>query len=263
MKPNQHELGNKLVVIAGGAGEIGERITRVFLQQCARVLVPSRSKEKLKALGTSLKDVSTGQLIPLEADVGTPQGLQTMTAAIKKEGVLRAAVSAVGSFWQGPSALEVPIDEVHRVFQATFFPYVGLTQALIPALGPDTHFIKLNGILSLQAVPHVSPFGVSASAQLAWTRFLIAEATESTPWITELVIDSLVRTRSLQNLPKEYISGDDIAHEILRIVNEGHEHQIAWIGKGPGDANVEFEPLRSQVAEKNLKRLFGSFKARG
>jgi NADP-dependent 3-hydroxy acid dehydrogenase YdfG len=54
MKQNQHELGNKLVVVAGGAGDIGERITRLFLQQGARVLVPSRSKEKLKALGTSL-----------------------------------------------------------------------------------------------------------------------------------------------------------------------------------------------------------------
>jgi hypothetical protein len=106
-------------------------------------------------------------------------------------------------------------------------------------------------------------FGVSATAQMAWTRFLIAEATESTPWITELVIDSLVRTRSSQTLPKEYISGDDIAHEILRIVTEENEHQIATIGKGPGDADVEFVPLQSQASENNVKRLFGSFKARG
>ena len=97
---------------------------------------------------------------------------------------------------------------------------------------------------------------------MAWTRFLIAEATESTPWITELVIDSFVRTRS-QTLPKEYISGDDIAHEILRIVTEENEHQIATIGKGPGDAEVEFVPLPTQVSENNLKRLFGSFKAMG
>jgi short-subunit dehydrogenase len=263
MKKSQNELRNKLVVVAGGAGEIGERITRMFLQQGARVLVPSRSEEKLKALGTSLKDISTGELIPLETDVSTPQGLNTLTAAIKKEGVLRAAVSAVGSFWQGPSSLEVPVDEVHRVFQGTFFPYVGLTQALIPALGPDTHFIKLNGILSMQAIPNVSAFGVSATAQMAWTRFLIAEATESTPWITELVIDSLVRTRSSQTLPKEYISGDDIAHEILRIVTEENEHQIATIGKGPGDAEVEFVPVASQVSENNMKRLLGSFKAKG
>ena len=228
------------------------------------MLVPSRSKEKLKALGTSLTDISTGELIPLETDIGTHQGLKTMTAAIEKEGALRAAVSAVGSFWQGPSCMEVPVDEVHRVFQESFFPYVGLTQALIPALGPDTHFIKLNGILSLQAVPHVSALGVSAAAQIAWTRFLIAEATESTPGIfVQLVIDSLVRTRSSQTLPKEYISGDDIAHEILRIVTEENEHQIATTGKGPGDAEVEFVPVRSQVSENNMKRLFGSFKARG
>uniref|UniRef100_Q01TL2 Short-chain dehydrogenase/reductase SDR n=1 Tax=Solibacter usitatus (strain Ellin6076) TaxID=234267 RepID=Q01TL2_SOLUE len=260
MKQNQHELGNKLVVVAGGAGEIGERITRVFLQKGARVLVPSRSKEKLKALGASLRDISTGELIRLETDVSTPQGLKTLTAAVRKEGVLRAAVSAVGSWWQGPSSLEVPVDEIHRVFQGTFFPHVGLTQALIPALGPDTHFIKLNGILSMQAIPNVSAFGVSATAQMAWTRFLIAEATESTPWITELVIDSLVRTRS-RTLPKEYISADDIAHEILRIVTEENEHQIATTGKGPGDAEVEFVPLPIQASENNLKRLFGSFKA--
>jgi len=210
MTQNHNDLGNKLVVVAGGAGEIGERITRMFLQQGARVLVPSRSKEKLKALDTSLTDVSSGELIPLETDVSTPQGLKTLAAAISKEGVLRAAVSSVGSFWQGPRALEVPIDEIHRIFEGTFFPYVGLTQTLIPALGPGTHFIKLNGILSLQAVPNVSAFGVSVAAQLAWTRSLIAEATETTPWITELVIDSLVRTRSSQTLPKEYISGGDI-----------------------------------------------------
>ena len=263
MNQGQQELANKLVVVAGGAGEIGERITRMFLQQGARVLVPSRSKEKLKALEASLTDVSTGELIPLETDVSTPQGLETLTAAVKKEGLLRAAVSSVGTFWQGPTSLEVPLDEVHHVFEETFFPYVGLTQALIPALGPGTHFIKLNGILSLQAVPNVSAFGVSATAQMAWTRFLIAEATASTPWITELVIDSLVRTRSLQTLPKEYISGDDIAREILRIVTETNEHQIATIGKGPGDAAVEFVPLRSQAPENSVKRLFGSFQAKG
>jgi len=263
MTQNQNELENKLVVVAGGAGEIGERITRMFLQQGARVLVPSRSKEKLNALRASLTDISTGDLIPLETDVSTAHGLKALTAAISKEGVLRAAVSSVGTFWQGPSALEVPVDEVRRVFDETFFPYVGLTQALIPALGPDTHFIKLNGILSLQAVPHVSAFGVSATAQMAWTRSLIAEATESSPWITELVIDSLVRTRSLQTLPKEYISGDDIAQEILRIVTETNEHQIATIGKGPGDSGLEFVPLRGQASENSVKRLFGSFQAKG
>jgi NADP-dependent 3-hydroxy acid dehydrogenase YdfG len=51
MKQNQHELGNKLVVVAGGAGAIGERITRMFLQQGARVLVPSRSQREIESLG--------------------------------------------------------------------------------------------------------------------------------------------------------------------------------------------------------------------
>jgi NADP-dependent 3-hydroxy acid dehydrogenase YdfG len=263
MKQNQHELGNQLVVVAGGAGEIGEWITRMFLQQGARVLVPSRSKEKLKALGTAAKSISNGELIPVETDIGTVQGLKTMTAAMEKEGDLRAAVSVIGSFWQGPSCLQVPVDEVSQVIQGSFLPYVSLTQALIPALGAGNHFIKLNGILSLHAVPHVSALGVTAAAQLAWTRFLIAEATESSPWITELVIDSFVRTRSLQTLPKEYISGDDIAQEILRIVTKENAHQIATIGKGPGDAKVEVVPLPTQVSENNLKRLFGSFKAKG
>ncbi len=55
--------------------------------------------------------------------------------------------------------MEVPVDEVHRVIQGSFLPYVGLTQALIPALAPDTHFIKLNGLLSFQAIPNLSAVG--------------------------------------------------------------------------------------------------------
>ena len=263
MKQNQHELGNQLVVVAGGAGEIGEWITRMFLQQGARVLVPSRSKEKLDDLGTSVKEISNGELIPLETDIGTNEGLKSMITAIEKEGALRAAVSAVGSFWQGPSCMKVQVDEVHRVIQGSFLPYVSLTQALIPALGTGNHFIKLNGLLSLQAIPNLSALGVTAAAQLAWTRFLIAEAIESTPWITELIIDSFVRTRSLQTLPEEYISGADIAQEILRIITKENEHQIATIGKGPGDAKVEVVPLPTQLSENNIKRLFGSFKAKG
>ena len=242
---------------------LASELRECFLQQGARVIVPSRSKDKLKELGASLRNISTGELIPLEADVGTAEGLRTLTAAVKNEGALRAAVSAVGSFWQGPRSLEVSVDELQSVLHGSFFSYVGLTQALIPALGRDNHFIKLNGIVALQAVPNVSALSVSAAAQLTWTRSLIAEATESTPWITELVIDSLVRTRSTPNLPKDYISGDDIAHEILRIVTEENRHQIATIGKAPGDSKVEFAPLQSQVSEKNLKRLFGSFQARG
>ena len=263
MTQNQSELEDKLVVVAGGAGEIGERITRMFLQRGARVLVPSRSKEKLRDLAHSLEDITTGEMIPLETDVSTAQGLNSLSEAIETEGLLRAAVSTVGTFWQGPNALEVPVGVVRRVFEETFFTYVGLTQVLIPALGPGAHFIKLNGILSLQAVPHISAFGVSATAQMAWTRSLIAEATASTPWITELVIDSLVRTRSLQTLPQEYISGDDIAQEILRIVTTKNEHQIATVGKGPGDAVIEYVPLSGQASENNLRRLFGSFQAKG
>jgi len=52
------------------------------------------------------------------------------------------------------------------------------------------------------------------------------------------------------------------AHEILRIVTEENEHQIATIAKGPGDAEVEVVPVPIQVSENNMKRLFGSFKAR-
>ena len=72
------------------------------------MLVPSRSKEKLNALGTSLKDISTGELIPLETDIGTHEGLKTMTAVIEKEGALRAAVSASRIILAGSKLLGSP-----------------------------------------------------------------------------------------------------------------------------------------------------------
>src|SRR6478609_2086270 len=49
------------VVVAGGAGGVGEGIVRSLLRRGARVLVPSRSRERLRALESYCKDIQAGE----------------------------------------------------------------------------------------------------------------------------------------------------------------------------------------------------------
>lgn len=263
MNTEQNNLKNKVVVVAGGAGEIGESITKSFLAEGAMVIVPSRSAEKLSALKGSIGKANAGQLFAVNVDVNTPAGLNELVRVIKTHGDLRVAVSALGSFWQGPSSLDTHLEEIQGVLKGSFIPYVSLTQALFPLMTKGTHFFKLNGVLALHAFPHVSALCVTAAAQLAWTKMLIAEAGENSPWITEFVIDSLVRTRSLQSLPEGYLNGTDIANEMVAIAKRENKHSIRFLGKDPGGSTqVETVPLPEQVPGKNISRLMKSFSDR-
>jgi len=264
MNEEQNNLQNKVVVVAGGAGEIGESITKSFLAEGAVVIVPSRSAEKITALKEAVGMAMAERLVAVNVDVNTPAGLNELVRVIKNHGNVRVAVSALGSYWQGPSSLDTPIEDIKRVLEGSFIPYVSLTQALFPLMTKGTHFFKLNGILALHALPHVGALSVTAAAQLAWTRMLIAEAGENSPWITEFVIDSLVRTRSLQSLPDGYLNGADIANEMLRIAKDKSEHSIQFLGKDPGDnTQVEAVPLPEQASKNNVARLMKSFSDRG
>ncbi|MEZ0254572.1 MAG: SDR family NAD(P)-dependent oxidoreductase [Chthoniobacter sp.] len=264
MNEEQNNLKNKVVVVAGGAGEIGESITKSFLAEGAVVIVPSRSAEKINALKAAVEKAKAEQLVAVNVDVNTPVGLNELVRVIKNHGHVRVAVSALGSYWQGPSSLDTPIEEIKRVLEGSFIPYISLTQALFPLMTKGTHFFKLNGLLALHALPHVGALSVTAAAQLAWTRMLIAEAGENGPWITEFVIDSLVRTRALQSLPDGYLNGADIANEMLKIAKHENEHSIRFLGKDPsGSTEVETVPLPEQVPGRNISRLMKSFGDRG
>src|SRR3954469_2120330 len=96
------DLEGARIVVAGGAGGVGEGIVRSLLRRGARVLVPSRSEEKLRALESYCRDVPTGELLTLVGDLGGEEPARALQAQIYQHfRELDAAVASLGGWWQG------------------------------------------------------------------------------------------------------------------------------------------------------------------
>ena len=233
------ELEGQSVVVAGGAGEIGEGVVAALLARGATVLVPSRSADKLDALRAAVAPGGPGRLLPVEADINTDAGRTALRAAATAAGPLRAAVAILGGFWQGPRVEEVPPQEFRDKLEGGLFPHLHFVQTVLPLLrGPGTSLVQINGLAAVLAIPALSVLHVSTAAQLALTRALIAEATPDSPRISGLLINEWVKTRSRQELPADALSAREVGEAVTGLILTVGPHDILTLGKPGGKVTV-------------------------
>lgn len=72
-------LDGKVAIVTGGAGGIGSRIAQTYSDAGARVVVASRSQEKIDAVAEQLKS-SGGEAIAVATDVTVPEDVGNMVA---------------------------------------------------------------------------------------------------------------------------------------------------------------------------------------
>ena len=103
-------LVDKTVLVAGGAGEVGEGITRQLLRAGAKVIVPSRGEDKLNTLHDFLKDEDTFRLVTMVGSIGDPEGALVLRGHIQQEvGEVDHIVVSLGGWWQGKRLVDIDI----------------------------------------------------------------------------------------------------------------------------------------------------------
>src|SRR5688572_24700526 len=130
-------LDGARVVVAGGAGGVGEGIVRSLLRQGARVVVPSRSEEKLRGLEAYCRDIPTGELIPLVGDLGEEGNARDLQNRIyEKFRELDLAVASLGGWSQGNPLTSVDMATWNRVLRDNLTSHFLALKILVPLLHP-------------------------------------------------------------------------------------------------------------------------------
>jgi len=251
-------LDGRVVVVAGGAGEVGEGVVRILLRAGATVIAPSRALDKLDALRAAVGPVGADRLRAPQLDIGAAAGSDALRAVVDREGRLDAVVSSIGGFWQGPRLPEVGLEVFRDALEQRVFPHLRLIQALGPLLPPgDGVFVHISGMAALLGMPHLSALGVSAAAQLAVTRAFLAEAGRDGPRVFGLVIEQIVRTRSQQELPADALTADEVGEVVRALIHEREPGDMRGLRKVEG--RVEVDPLPTPINPASAERLARAF----
>lgn len=217
-------LDGKTVLVLGGAGEVGEGIVRGLLEAGARVVVPSRSDERLRGLRQRLG--SPANLLPVLGDVGRPQGLAALVQRLEQEcPPLDAAIASLGGWWQGPRLVELSVEMWEQILRGSLTAHFLAARAFLPIVSRRKGtYIFINGDASQVPVPGSAPISVAAAAQLMLARTFAAED-DGSARVLSLVLSTRVSTRSHAAGAAEDLTAEKVGAMVTSLLAAGSEHK--------------------------------------
>jgi NAD(P)-dependent dehydrogenase (short-subunit alcohol dehydrogenase family) len=215
-------LDDRVVVITGGAGGAGERVSLRWLKAGASVLVVSYGEESLKALRAAWQSSGSPdpkRLVTLSADVSTEAGAQQMVAQA------RAAfgrdpdtlIHMVGGFAMG--AVDAPDAPAtwERMMKMNVVSNLHCYRAVLPGMRArgGGWIVGIGSRAAIQPAAQISAYAASKAALVALTKSLSAEVRSHNIHVNLILastIDTPANRRAMgdKNADK-WVRPDDIA----------------------------------------------------
>jgi NAD(P)-dependent dehydrogenase (short-subunit alcohol dehydrogenase family) len=129
-------LDGLIAVITGGTGGLGRAVVDVFLEEGARVVVPSRGGASLDALKTAhATHANDGRLIAERAELTTDDGAGAWFRSIAtRAGGVDVLVNCAGGWAGGTPVVETPWSVWEQMLRANLETTVIACRAAIPSI---------------------------------------------------------------------------------------------------------------------------------
>jgi NAD(P)-dependent dehydrogenase (short-subunit alcohol dehydrogenase family) len=206
------------ILVAGGAGEVGEGITRQLLNAGATVIVPSRSQDKLDQLKTQLQHPAN--LITKVADMSSLEAAEQLRDELKTElGQIDHVVASLGGWWQGQPLIHISLELWHTLINNSLTAHFIAAKTFIPFLQESKgSYTLINGGGALHPVPTAGPISASAAGQLMFGNVLAAENKSLGVRVNNLVLATPVKTRSRPDGQPDWLTADDAGRYCLQLM---------------------------------------------
>ncbi|HEY9653208.1 MAG TPA: SDR family oxidoreductase [Coleofasciculaceae cyanobacterium] len=220
-----NKLNGTIILVAGGAGYVGEGIVRALLKESATVVVPARGMEKLDELRGLLGELAGDRFFPMIGDFGQLESAENLRdQIISKFGRLDALVASLGGNWTGNVPLtQVSMEDWQKYLQSNLTTHFIAARTFLPVLAQNkgSSYTLVGGGAAEIAIPNYSLIAIPAAGQLMMAKVFMEEMKGSSVRINEVVIHSLVATRANQGQAKpEWITADEIGECIAWLASD-------------------------------------------
>jgi NAD(P)-dependent dehydrogenase (short-subunit alcohol dehydrogenase family) len=227
------------VLVAGGAGGVGEGIVRALLASTdVRVVVTSRSAARLEVLERRVGDVADARrLIGIVGNAGDPLGAEAIAERIRAEvGPLHVAVPSLGGWWEGGPLLSADLAAWEAVMTEMLTTHFVFARTFVPELErrPGGWYLGIGGGAAFSPVTNSSIVSIAAAGQVMLTRTLAREHAANGLRVNELVVNGPVRTRDSEAIAEpDWITADEVGQVVAELVRDGTTGWPAWREKPP------------------------------
>jgi NAD(P)-dependent dehydrogenase (short-subunit alcohol dehydrogenase family) len=230
---------DRLVLVAGGAGGVGEGIVRALLATTGvRVVVTSRDPARLALLESRLAaDVAPGRLVGIVGNAGNPNGAEAIARRVREQvGPIDVAIPSLGGWWEGGPLLSVDLATWDAVMHEMLGTHFVFARTFVPELErrPRGWYLAIGGGAAFHPVPNAAIVSVAAAGQAMLTRALAQETKGRAVRVSELVVNGPVRTRDSETIAApDWITADQVGAVVADLVRDGATSWPAWRERGP------------------------------
>jgi NAD(P)-dependent dehydrogenase (short-subunit alcohol dehydrogenase family) len=216
------ELNGRTALVAGGTGHVGAHLTRELLLAGARVVVPSRSAEKLRQLRETLARPLGERLIGLEGDVSNPK----LAVRVREQaeqlagGPIDAVVASLGGFVAAESVLSAPLEDLERAVRGYLYAHFVVAGTFLPHLADrGGAYVSINGPLAWHpSFPGTGLVSIASAAQAMLAKVLMQETAGTKARINEVVLYSAFGWGDAEK--RNTVTGEDIGRYIAFLVSD-------------------------------------------
>lgn len=165
-------IDNKIVIITGASGGIGQATAKAFSHAGARVVLVARRRELLEELALKLKDAYV-----IQADLSLEEDCRKMIdLTISHYGRIDILINNAASIIVSSSET-VGRKDLLGAFTTNLLGPVTATQEVIPHMLKQGggHIINIGSPGFMMGIPYYSPYVCSKAAFSAWTRTIQSE----------------------------------------------------------------------------------------
>lgn len=209
---------NKVAIVAGGTGEVGEGIVRSLLKADIVVVVPSRTPEK----GERLKQYADNHPNLHLFDTQQVQGdfnEQFVSWTIENFGKIDLAIASLGGWYHGGRLDQMPTEDWSKIMSNNFNSHFFFAQQVNAYFHQANKgmFVMINGGAAEHIVPGSGVMSIVSNAQLMMAKVLAAEAQNTDINVFSVMAMTPVRTRSRAIFRKDWITAEEIGKYIINL----------------------------------------------
>lgn len=193
------EFAGKSVIVTGGSRGLGLVLSRLLVEQGARIAICARTEADLETAEGDLRSRG-GQVLAIRCDVRDREDVNRMVQQVVKQfGTVDVLFNVAGIIQVGPLDA-MTRDDFENAMATHFWGPLNTIEAVLPHMRKRGwgRIVNISSIGGKQAVPHLIPYSASKFALVGLSNALRTELAHEGILVTT-VCPSLMRTGSPRN----------------------------------------------------------------
>lgn len=222
----EREFADKVVVVAGGVGELGGAVTSGFVARGARVIVPFVSEMKLAAFVSQNPTAATDVKFQ-RVDLTNEKMVERFAADLKeKEGRIDILVNLTGGYEGGVPVTESEPHHFERMMAVNFTAIYFITRQLVPLMEDQGSgkIVNVGSRASLRGFAGGAAYSIAKAAVVRFTEALsdeVKHAGVNVNCILPSTIDTLRNRMDMSDARfEDWVTAADLAEVIFFLCSE-------------------------------------------